>query len=149
MNAARQTRYAVDDDGMVCLLLDVRGQARPNSLQIYSYSKGKVVDLPRKRRDGRDLIRIETLEAKRWAAVSVPRWLANAEGLHGKPELPAIVPGFCRQQTVDARTDQERRDDAERALAQYIVDQQNKYRRFPGKRWGFTQGEARSARIFE
>jgi hypothetical protein len=148
-STAKRTRYAAADDGLVCLLLDIRGQARPNSLQVFSYSKNRVINLPRRRRDGRDLIRIETPEAKRWAAVSVPRWLANSEGLHGKPDLPPVETEFCRQTHADERTEQQKRDDHERSLAQFVVDQQNKYRRLPGQRWGFTQSDFRSGRIFE
>jgi hypothetical protein len=139
---ARLTRYAADRNGLICLLLDVRGQARQQSLQVYSYSKSKVVSLPRK------LIRIETENAKRWAAVSVPRWLANAEGLHGKPEMPPVMSGFCRQQAADTRTDIQKRDDAERELAQYIVDRENRYRRLPGQRMGSFKKDRLNANIF-
>ncbi len=134
MTTATRTRYAADTDGMVCLLLDIRGQARPNSLQVFSYSKGRMVSLPRKRRDGRELIRNETPDARRWAAVSVPRWLAQAEGLYGKSNLPPVMPEFCRESCTDMRTPQMVRDDAERALAEYVVSQQNRYRKLPGQR---------------
>lgn len=142
-----RTRYASDTDGMVCLLLDVRGQARPNSLQVYSYSKGKVVSLPMKFRNGRDLIRIETPDAKRWAAVSVPRWLINKEGLYGKPDLPPIVPGFCLQSAIDPRSAQQIRDDGERALAEYIVSRENKYRKLPGQRLAPGKADRRNGAI--
>jgi hypothetical protein len=148
MSTATRTRYAADTDGLVCLLLDIRGQARPNSLQVFSYSKGRVVSLPRRRRDGRELIRNETPNAKRWAAVSVPRWLAQAEGLYGKPDLPPVVPGFCRQASADTRSDQEKRDDGERALAQYVVDHQNKYRKLPGQSLSSFKADRRNANIF-
>lgn len=127
-STARQTKYAADRNGPICLLLDVRGQAREHSLQVYSYGKRRVVSIPRK------VIRIETDGAKRWAAVTVPRWLANAEGLHGFPDLPPVMSGFCRQHTVDDRTDIQKRDDAERELAQFVVDQANRFRRLPGQR---------------
>lgn len=145
---ARQTRYAADDDGMVCLLLDVRSRARPNYIRVFSYTKGELVNLPYRRRDGRDLIKIDTPDAKRWAAISVPRWLANKEALHGKPDLPDVMSNFCRQQTVDTRTDQEQRDDAERALAQYVVDRENRYRRLPGQHITSVKGDRRNANIF-
>lgn len=149
MTALKRTRYATDTDGMICLLLDIRGQARPNSLQVFSYSQGKVVNLPRRQRDGRDLIRIETPEAKRWAAVSVPRWLANREGLHGKPDLQPVMSGFCRQFTPDTRTAQERIDDGERSLAEYVVSRENKYRRTPDQRAGFSKRDYISGRAFQ
>jgi hypothetical protein len=139
---ARQTKYAADRNGPICLLLDVRGQAREHSLQVYSYGKRKVVSIPRK------MIRLETEGVKRWAAVTVPRWLANAEGLHGRPELPPVMSGFCRDRMVDTRTDTEKRDDAERALAEYIVDQENKYRQSPGRRLANFKGDRRNANIF-
>jgi hypothetical protein len=138
----RKTRYAADRDGMVCLLLDVRGQARAQSLQVYSYSKGAVVNLPRSQ------IKIETENAKRWAAVSVPRWLAQREGLYGKPELPAIPTGFSLTKLGDTRTIDQKRDDAERELAQYVVDQQNRYRCLPGQRLHSPKGDRRNASIF-
>lgn len=141
-STARQTRYAADRNGPICLLLDVRGQAREQSLQVWSYGKRRVVSIPRK------LIRIETEHAKRWAAVTVPRWLANVEGLHGRPDLHPVMSGFCRQQAVDTRTDIEKRDDAERSLAQFVVDQANKYRRLPGQRMGSMKKDRLNANIF-
>jgi len=141
-STARQTKYAADRNGPICLLLDVRGQAREHSLQVYSYGKRKVVSIPRK------MIRLETEGVKRWAAVTVPRWLANAEGLHGRPELPPVMSGFCRDRTVDTRTEIEKRDDAERALAQYVVDQENKYRRLPGQHISSHKRDRFNANIF-
>lgn len=149
MSALKKTRWAADTDGMVCLLLDIRGQARPNSLQVFSYSKGCVVNLPRRQKNGREMVRIETPEAKRWAAVSVPRWLANREGLYGKPDLPPVMSGFCREFSVDTRTVQERMDDGERSLAEYVVSQQNKYRRLPGQNMGFGKRDYSMGRAFE
>ena len=139
---ARKTRYAADRDGIVCLLLDIRGQARAHSLQVYSYSKSKVVNLPRSQ------IKIETENAKRWAAVSVPRWLAQREGLHGKPDLPPVMSAFCREHCTDMRTPQMIRDDGERKLAEYIVDQQNRYRRLPGERLSDGKSDLRNGAIF-
>ena len=147
MPTTTRTRYAADTDGMICLLLDVRGQARANSLQVFSYSKGRVVSLARRYRDGRELIRIETPEAKRWAAVSVPRWLAIREGLYGKPDLPLIVSGFCREFTTDTRDEKQKRDDAERELAQYVVDQENRYRKLPGQTLTNVRADRRNANI--
>jgi hypothetical protein len=149
MSTAARTRYAADTDGMVCLLLDIRGQARPNSLQVFSYSKGRVVSLPRRRRDGREIVRIETPNAKRWAAVSVPRWLALAEGLYGKPELPPVMTDFCREHSTDMRTPQMIRDDAERSLAQYVVESENRYRKLPGQVAGFSKLDYVSGRAFQ
>lgn len=146
-SAAAKTRYAANTDGMVCLLLDIRGQARAQSLQVFSYSKGRVVNLPRARRDGRPIIRIETPDAKRWAAVSVPRWLAQAEGLYGKPDLQPVMSGFCREHCYDMRTPQMIRDDAERSLAQYIVDRENRYRRMPGGRLRDGKSDLRNGAI--
>jgi hypothetical protein len=147
-SAARRTRYAADTDGMVCLLLDLRGQARQSSLQVFSYSKGRVVNLPRRRRDGRELVRIETPTAKRWAAVSVVRWLANAEGLWGKPQLPPVMSGFCREYCTDMRTPQMIRDDGERELAQSVVDYANRYRKLPGQRLGNNKDDRRNGAMF-
>jgi hypothetical protein len=148
MTTATRTRYAADTDGMVCLLLDIRGQARPNSLQVFSYSKGRVVSLPRRRRDGREIVRIETPNAKRWSAVSVPRWLATAEGLYGKPILPQLETGFTAQFKTDTRTDQQKRDDAERDLAEFIVARENRYRRLPGQMLNAGKSDLRNANIF-
>lgn len=142
MPAASRTRYAADTDGMVCLLLDIRGQARPNSLQVFSYGWRRTVSLPRK------LIRVETPEAKRWSAVSVPRWLANREGLHGRPDLAPVMTAFCREHSTDMRTPQMIRDDAERSLAQYVVDQENKYRKLPGQTLQPGKSDLRNANIF-
>ncbi len=142
MTAARQTKYAADRNGPICLLLDVRGQAREHSLQVYSYGKKRVVSIPRK------VIRFETDGTKRWAAITVPRWLANAEGLHGRPDLPPVMSGFLRDRQVDNRTDIEKRDDAERALAQFVVDQANKYRRLPGQRLNSHKADRFNGNIF-
>jgi hypothetical protein len=142
-STAKRTRYASDADGMVCLLLDIRGRANQHNLHVWSYAKGCVVNLPYRYRTGkmagRALTTILTPEAKRWGAVLVPRWLANDRGLHAKPPLPPIVPEFCRQRTVDTRTAQERRDDGERALAEYVVSRQNKYRKMPSQIWGASK----------
>lgn len=141
---ATRTRYAADTDGMVCLLLDVRGQARPNSLQVFSYSKGRVVSLPRRRRDGREIVRIETPNAKRWSAVSVPRWLATAEGLYGKPQFPTRDnPDY----SANMYTPQMRTDEHERCLAEYIISVENRYRRLPGQIWQDGKADLRNANI--
>jgi hypothetical protein len=150
---ALKTRYAADTDGMVCLLLDIRSQARPNSLLVFSYSKGRVVSLPTGAyksgpKAGRAIIRNETPNAKRWAAVSVPRWLANSEGLYGKPNLPPVMSEFCREHCTDMRTPQMKQDDAERALAQYVVDHENKYRKLPGERLQDGKSDLRNGSIF-
>ena len=137
-SARLQTRYAADRNGPICLLLDVRGQARDRTIQVYSYGKKKVVSIPRK------CIRIETEGAKRWAAVTVPRWLANVEGLHGRPDLQPVMSGFCRDKQGIKLT----RDDAERELAQFVVDQQNRHRRLPGQLPGNFKADRRNANIF-
>ncbi|MBR1230236.1 hypothetical protein JQ600_35665 [Bradyrhizobium sp. AUGA SZCCT0176] len=126
-SAVRRTKYAAATDAMVCLMLDIRGRARENSLQAYSYGLKKVVNLPRK------LIVIETPDARRWAAISVPRWLINREMLWSKPDLPPIMSAFCRDRSYDMRTPTMIRDEGERALAEYIASQQNKYRLLPGQ----------------
>lgn len=150
MTAATRAQARFDERGdLVCLLLDIRGQARAQSLQVFSYSKGRVVNLPRFKRGGGAIIRIETPDAKRWAAVSVPRWLAAAEGLYGKPDLPPVMTEFCRERCTDMRTPQMIHDDGERELAEYIVDRENKYRRLPGQTLGMTRREYASARAFE
>ncbi len=137
MTPRRQTKYAADRNGPICLLLDVRGQARERTLEVYSYGKGKVVSIPRK------VINIET-SGTRWAAVTVPRWLANAEGLHGRPDLPPVATGFLREKQGIQLT----ADDAERSLAQYVVDQQNRNRRVHGQRWGSFKADRRNGNIF-
>lgn len=138
MSTARQTRYAADRNGPICLLLDVRGQARDRTIEVYSYGKKKVVSIPRK------CIRIETEGAKRWAAITVPRWLANVEGLHGRPDLQPVMSGFCRDKQQVKLT----QDDAERELAQFVVDQQNRYRRLPGQRLNSHKRDRFNANIF-
>jgi hypothetical protein len=134
---------------MICLLLDIRGQAKPHSLLVWSYKYQQIVKLPYLYRNGRQLIRNETPEAKRWAAVSVPRWLVNRECLHTLPNLPPSMPEFCREHCTDMRTPQMIRDDGERALAEFVVDRENRYRRTPGQSWGFTKNDYASARAFE
>lgn len=141
-NASRQTRYAADRNGPICLLLDVRGQARDTTLQVYSYGKRRVVSIPRK------MIRIETPDALRWAAITVPRWLANAEGLHGRPDLPPVMSGFCRLHAPDQRTVDMVREDAERSIAELIVSQQNRYRRLPGQRLSSHKADRFNGNIF-
>lgn len=147
-SAAKRSRYASDSDGMVCLVLDVRSRARPNFIQVFSYTKGKTVNLPYRRRDGRDLIRLETPDAKRWAAISVPRWLANKEALHGKPIQPPEHTGFTAQFHEDTRTHQQKRDDHEREMAQFVVDRENRHRLTPGKRRNDFKVDRRNANIF-
>lgn len=149
---ATRTRYAADTGGMVCLLLDIRGQARANSLQVFSYSKGRVVSLPLTYRTGpkagQPIIKNETPGAKRWAAVSVPRWLMNAEGLYKSANLQPVMPDFCREHCTDMRTPQMIQDDGERKLAEYIVESQNKYRRTPGQHLGGGKSDYRNGAIF-
>lgn len=143
MRRALQTRWAADRDGLICVLLEVRGNAREHSLQVWSYGKKKVVSLPRR------LIQIETdITNKRWAAISVPRWLANTEGLHGRPDLHPVATGFCLAKGGDARTDQQKQDDAERSMAQWVVDHKNKYKRLPGQRWNSHKTDRRNGNIF-
>jgi hypothetical protein len=148
MTARTPTRYAADRDGKICLLLDVRGQARDRTLQVFSYGMNEVVSIPRFKWDSRiPLITIETPQAKRWAAVTVPRWYRNKYGLF-EPPLAPVMSGFCRQNIVDARADHEKRDDAERSLAQYVVDSENKYRRLPGQHLPDVKADRRNANIF-
>jgi hypothetical protein len=147
-----RTKYASDREGPICLLLDVRGNAREkNTLQVWSYSKGCIVKLPRYYKTGpnrgRPIIEIVSRDAVRWNAVSVPRWLARAEGLYGKPDLPPIVTNFCREATADVRTPQQKSDDAERELAQYLVDRENRYRVLPGQRRSSPRADARNGAI--
>jgi len=141
-STATRTRYAADRDGRVCLLVDVRGRARENSLQVYSYGQGRVVSLPRK------LIRDETPNAKRWGAVSVPRWLINREGLWS-PNLPPVMSAFCREHSYDMRTPQMIRDEGERGIAEWIVSDRNKYRRLPGQNWGASKADYANGRAFQ
>ncbi len=143
MPAIARTRYAANTDGMVCLMLDIRGRAREKSLQVYSYGQGRVVNLPRA------LIVIETPDARRWAAVSVPRWLMNREGLWGKPDLPPVMSGFCREHSCDMRTPDMIRDEGERALAEYIVNFQNRYRRLAGQHDGLNRADYQGARAWQ
>lgn len=142
------TRYASDSDGLVCLLLDIRGNARDRTLEVFSYGKGEVVSIPRFKWASRiPQIKIETPDAKRWAAVTVPRWYRNKYGLFA-PDLPPIDTGFCQQFKIETRTDQQKRDDAERDLAQYIVKRENKYRRLEGQRWNAFKSDRRNGNIF-
>ena len=143
-----RTRYAADTDGMVCLLLDVRGKVSPYSLLIWSYGKNKLVKLSYRYRNGRELIRDETPEAQRWAAVSVPRWLANREGLYGKPNLSPVMAGFCRDLCTDMRTPRMIHDDGERELAEFIVSEKNRYRKLPGQRLQDGKTDRRNGGIF-
>jgi hypothetical protein len=148
-DAATRTRYASDTEGKICLLLDIRGQARDRTLQVFSYGKNEVVSIPRFRWESRvPQIVIETPHAKRWAAVTVPRWYRNKYGLFNPP-LAQVVSGFCQQNSIDTRTDQEKRDDSERSLAQYVVDRENRYRRLPGQKYAMSKRDYVSARAFQ
>lgn len=129
--ARKQTRYAADRDGLVCLLLDVRKRFSPHKISVWSYSRNAMVDLFYQDRAGRQLIQIETPEAKRWHAISVPRWLAVRAGLYAGPDLPPVMSGFCRDKLGETLT----AEDAERSLAQFVVDQKNRNRRLPGQNW--------------
>lgn len=150
MTAAFRTKYAADPDGMVCLLLDIRGNARDRTLQVFSYGKGEIVNLPRFKYGTREpQIVIETPNAKRWAAVTVPRWYRNKYGLFGGPAQEPVMSGFCREHCTDMRTPQMVRDEGERELALYVVSRENRYRRMPGQRAGMTQRDYVSARAFE
>lgn len=130
---ARQTKYAQNRDGMICVLCDVRGQARQASIQVWSHSKKQTVSLPR------SLVKIETPDAKRWMAISMPRWLMNREALWYAPE--PVMSGFCRANSTDMRTPHQIADDAERAIAQYEIDRINRYRRTPDNRGAIIGGE--------
>lgn len=133
---ARSTKYAQNRDAMICVLCDVRGQARATSIQIWSYSKKQVVSLPR------SLVRLETPGTKRWMAISMPRWLMNREALWYAPT--PVMSGFCRANSTDTRTPQQAADDAERSIAQDATERANRYRRTPenhapirgGETWG-------------
>ena len=130
---ARQTKYAQNRDGMICVLCDVRGQARPASIQVWSHSNKKIVDLPRSR------VKIETPDARRWMAISMPRWLMNREALWYAPE--PVMNDFCRANSTDIRTPQQIVDDAERSIAQYEVTRANRYRRTPDNHAAIVGGE--------
>jgi hypothetical protein len=133
---ATKTRYASNQDRNICMLLDVRGNARDRTLEVFSESRAGVVSIPRYvYGTTRPQITIHTPENKRWYAVTVPAWYRKSYGLYGYSNLPQIVPAFCREAAPDHRTLQEKIDDGERALAQYIVDRENKYRRLPGQQW--------------
>lgn len=149
MRTVARTKYAADRYKMICVLADVRGRASDTHLLVWSYTKSELVKLPYFYRSGATLTRDETPAAKRWAAVSVPTWLANAEGLHGKPDLPPIMSGFCRDHCYDMRTPAMVRDEAERALAQGIVDYENRHRRLPGQHVGFSRSDYVSGRAFQ
>lgn len=130
---ARQTRYAANREGTICVLCDVRGQARPASIQVWSHTRGKVTSLPR------SLIKIETPDSKRWLAISMPRWLMNREALWYSPE--PVMPAFCRESAPETRTHQQIVDDAERSIAQYAVERANRYRRTPDNRAAIGGGD--------
>lgn len=131
---ARQTKYAQNHSGMICVLCDVRGQARRASIQVWSHSKKQTISLPR------SLVKIETPDARRWMAISMPRWLMNREALWYAPE--PVMSGFCRANSHDTRTPQQIVDDAERSIAQYEVTLANRYRRTPDNRAAVIGGEA-------
>ena len=147
-STALRTKYAADTDKMICLVLDVRGRASETHLLVWSYTKNKAVKLPYRYRNGAEITRIETPELTRWCAVSVRSWLATAEGLHGKPDLPPVMSELCRQNSYDMRTPRMIREEGERAIAEYVVSQQNKYRRLPGQRLHNLKGDRRNANIF-
>lgn len=142
-----QARYAASRATYICVLLDVRNQAKPKSLQVWSKRKGKIVNLPRKDRDGFPIIEIISREFNRWAAVDVPRWLIDAESLWDDGSEESAV--FERSQMIGPQLCQQIRDDAEWRLEKYEVDYANKYRRLPGQHLGWTRGEYASARAFE
>lgn len=138
MGFARTTRAASATTEKLCLILEIKGQARPNSIQVWSYAKNRVVSLPR------SLVENRTPDAKRYAAVLVPRWLMNREGLwfrHSKP-----MPEFCRQFQTDTRSNEEKADDFEKSLAHTICDQHNRYRRLPDQQAPIYGGDADGGR---
>lgn len=107
----------------LCLVLELRGQAREKSIQVFSAGKNKVVSIPR------SLIQIHMTDAQYYCAVTVPRWLMHREGLYAS--TPATKPSPWPQR--DERTIQEIKanGDAERAI--FIAAYENRYRRMPGQ----------------
>ncbi|MDB5618538.1 hypothetical protein [Tardiphaga sp.] len=98
-----------DPKESVCILADVRDQSRPASVQVYSYGKEKIINLPR------SIMTVHTPRATHWWAVSIPRWLVDKEGLWGGE--PAADPG-----------------DAERIAASRIIKFENRDVMRPGDR---------------
>lgn len=136
MAHARRRQPASAD--RLCLILELKGQARPKSLQVWSYAKNKTVSLPR------SLIQIETPNATRFAAATVPRWLMNREGLWFRH--PRSIPEFCRQSSADERSAQQRRDDAEFSAAEATCDLKNRYIRLPDQLSPIGGGDADGGR---
>lgn len=111
MNGSNVTKYAADKNGIITLLVDVRGQAQERSIRVWSPGKKKAINLPR------SLIQIHNDEFRRWAAVSLPRWLANDRGLHG-----ATVEPYNKA------------DEAEQRLAKWKMENVIATRRFDERR---------------
>jgi hypothetical protein len=114
----------------ICLLLDVRGQARPNSIQVWSYSKRKIVSLGRfyttGARRGLPMAEIVSHGTKRWCAVNVPKWMAAREGLYGRPQKNPNA--FCREgMGPDTRSPEQKADDHDQDIAQIAVDAASGY----------------------
>lgn len=114
----------------ICLLLDVRNQSKPNSIQVWSYSKRKLVSLGRfyttGARRGLPMAEIVSQGTKRWCAVNVPKWMAAREGLYGRPQ--GTTHTFGRDGSAsDARTPEQKADDHDQDLAQIAADAANRY----------------------
>jgi hypothetical protein len=104
----------------VCILADIRDQSKPASVQVWSYGKEKIVNLPR------SVLKVHTPRSVKWWAISLPRWLADREGLWGGE--PAAIGG-----------------DAERAEAESIIALKNRTILRPGQRMTGSTGMARSS----
>ncbi|MDB5550639.1 MAG: hypothetical protein JWL86_623 [Rhizobium sp.] len=118
-----------DPNASVCLLLDVRGKDRANSIQVWSYIKGKIVSLPLRftagAKAGKPMIEVLSRDTKRWHAVRVPKWLARREGLYGHPRQNPNA--FCRDgMGLDTRTREQIDDDHDQDIAQIACDFANR-----------------------
>jgi hypothetical protein len=147
-STARQTKYAANQDRNICMLLDVRGNARDLTLQVWSPGEGKIVNLPRFEFGTRTpRITNHTPDHQRWCAITVPAWYRKRYGLYGY-NLPPVMSGFCRLHAPDHRTVEMVREDAERDISEYIISQQNRYRRLPGQRLSSHKADRFNGNIF-
>jgi hypothetical protein len=114
----------------ICILADVRGESA-GAWRVYSWTTKKLVNLPK------SLIEMHTKGARRWHAISVPRWLVNKEGLWSAPVCPPPRSEDC----TDMRTMEMMRDEGDIEIARYLVADKNKYTPLPGQRMSVGGGD--------
>lgn len=131
---ARRTRYAANLPAKICVLVELAEPAKTHGVTILTNTPEGRQFLAFKTRNPIADVTLETEGAKRWAAITMTRWLRNKVKPRGCT-LPPVMTEWCRAQTIDTRSDSERWDDNERARAEYAVKSNNRGRLDDGQRW--------------